>query len=129
MNATFILSDEKARERIAKRIAAMPLDGELHQVIVKPYEKRRTVQQNARLHLIFAEVAKATGADIESVKLGYKAKFLPGKEAAILGRTVTVYPKTSAMTVQQLNDFMFAVETHAIEEFGVLLGENEYAYG
>lgn len=127
--ATFIVDNEQKRERCAKRVMALPLDGQIWDVTVKEWQPIRNLKSNARLHLIFHRVAQATGSDIESVKLGYKAMFLPGKEVSFHGRTVIVYPKTSKMTQKQINEFMDQVESHAISEHGIVLGENEYAYG
>lgn len=127
MNATYIVDSPKKRDRVASLIGKLPED-QVWDVTVKEYEPRRTLEQNARLHLIFSMVAKATGSDIESVKLGYKALFLPGKEADFHGHKVTVYPKTSKMSKKQLRAFMDQVESHAISEHGVLIGDNEYQY-
>jgi hypothetical protein len=126
--ALYIVDTPEKRSRLAKRIEALPVEGEVWEVMVKEWEPRRSLEQNARLHLIFHRVAQKIGDDLESVKLGYKALFLPGKEVDFHGHKVMVYPKTSRMTKAQLNDFMLAVETHAITEHGIVLGENEYAY-
>lgn len=125
--ATFVLDTPEKRERCAKRINALPLEGEVWDVTVKPWEPIRSVKANNRLHLIFYRVAKKIGDDIESVKLAYKKKFLPGKKS-LLDPTLTVYPKTSKMSPKQLNEFMEQVEVDAITEHGIMLGENEYSY-
>lgn len=126
--AVFILNSERKREQLIARIKAVKLEDQIFEFIVRPYQPRRTNEQNARLHLIFSQVAKATGSDIESVKLGYKAMFLPGKEVDTVGGKFKIFPKTSKMTKAQLREFMDACESHAIGEFGILIGENEYQY-
>lgn len=125
----FILDRPERRASLLRVIQHLPLeDGQIWDVRIKEWEPKRSTAQNARLHLIFSEVAKFTGSDVESVKLGYKAMFLPGKESESLGRKVVIYPKTSRMSVKMLNEFMAAVEAHAISEFGVLVGDSNYAY-
>ena len=127
-HALFVIDDEAKRDRLAKRVLALPLEGQIWDVTIKEWAPKRSLEQNARLHLIFHRVAQASGSDIESVKLGYKALFLPGKKAMFHGREVVVYPKTSKMSKQALNSFMEQCETHAISEYGIVLGENEYSY-
>ena len=126
--ALFIIDSPDKRARCARRVEALPLEGQIWDIRIAEWEPKRSLEQNARLHLIFHRVAQATGNDPESVKLGYKAMFLPGKEAELLGRKVTVYPKTSRMSKAALRSFMDQCEAHAISEFGILSGENEYAY-
>ncbi len=127
--ALYIIDSPEKRERLSKRILALPVDGEIWDVRIKLWEPIRSLEQNARLHLIFHRVAQATGNDLESVKLGYKRMFLPSVASTVFGRRIEVYPKTSKMNKAQLREFMDQVEAHAISEFGIVLGENEYAYG
>ena len=105
------------------------MDGQIWDVRISLYVARRTLQQNARLHMLFQKVALATGSDIESVKLGYKAMFLAGKQTDFHGRRITVYPKTSKMSKKELASFMEQVESHAIQEWGVFLGDDEFPMG
>ena len=126
--ALFMLTTPESQSRCARRILALPLEGVTWEVSIKEWEPKRSLEQNARLHLIFHRVAQATGNDLESVKLGYKSMFLPGKEAMFHGRKIVVYPKTSKMSKAALNSFMEQCEVHAISEYGIVLGEGEYAY-
>lgn len=128
MNAIFVVDTKDKRSRCARRVEALPLEGEVWEIRIAPWEPKRSLEQNARLHLIFHRVAQATGNDLESVKLGYKAMFLPAQEVSVLGRRVTLYPKTSRMTKSELREFMDRCEEHAISEFGILLGEDQYVY-
>ena len=123
---TLILDDRpNRREHIIRVISKLPTkDGEVWDIRVAPYVKRRSLEQNAPLHLNFQKVALATGADIESVKEGYKQTFLAGKETDFHGRKVVVYPQTSKMNTKDMRDFMDQVEADAIESFGVILEQN-----
>lgn len=121
----FIIDSALKLERVVNLLRRLPIDGHMWDVSVKLWKPRRTLEQNARLHLLFQHVANSTGGDIESVKLGYKAMFLAGKETAFGGRKIMVYPKTSKMNRKDLADFMTACESHAISEFGVFLGDSQ----
>ena len=122
---TLILDDRpNRREHILRVIGKLPTkDGQVWDIRIAPYVARRSLEQNARLHLIFSTVALATGSDIESVKLGYKAMFLAGRETKFGDRTIIVSPQTSNMNKKELRDFMDQCESHAISEFSVILGE------
>lgn len=127
-DARFVLDSERKREQLIERIKAVKLEDQIFEFIVRPYQPRRTNEQNARLHLIFSQVAKATGSDVVSVKLGYKSLFLPAQEVETVGGKFKIFPKTSKMTKAQLREFMDQCESHAISEYGILIGENEYQY-
>lgn len=119
---TIILDRPARRDYAIKVIGRLPVeDGEVWDLRISKYVARRTLEQNARLHLIFQKVALATGGDIESVKLGYKAMFLAGKETDFQGRKVVLYPQTSRMNKAELNSFMEQCEMDAISSFGVIL--------
>ena len=122
---TLILDDRPNRkEHILRVIGKLPTkDGQVWDIRIGPYIARRSLEQNARLHLIFSKVALATGSDIESVKLGYKAMFLAGRETKFGDRKIIIYPRTSKMNKKELRDFMDQCEENAISEFGVILGE------
>ena len=120
--ATFIVDSEQKRQACVRTILRLPLGEKVWDITVKQWRPRRSLSQNARLHKIFQLVAQETGGDIESVKLGYKQMFLAGKESIFQGRKQIIYPRTSQMNRKELADFMDAVESHAITEWGLVLG-------
>jgi hypothetical protein len=103
-------------------ILKLPLEREWD-ITIKRYVKPRTLKQNSRLHLIFSLVADETGQTIDDVKLGYKALFLKPKVVNMGNRPVVVYPSTTKMNREEINLFMTRCEQHAIEWFGIVLGD------
>jgi hypothetical protein len=90
-------------------------------ITIKRHYASRSLEQNARLHLLFGRVAAETGQDIEAVKAGYKAMFLAPTPVNLGNRWLMVYPSTSDMNVAQMAEFMERVEAHAAVEIGVTL--------
>lgn len=119
---SFHVKDKESRARIAGVILKLPLQREWD-ITIKRYVKPRTLKQNSRLHLIFSLVAEETGQTLDDVKLGYKALFLPARIVNMGTRTLKIYPETRKMNREELNRFMTLVEIHAIETFGIVLGD------
>ncbi len=120
---TFHVRDRKSRARIASVILKLPLEREWD-ITVRRHVKRRTEKQNRRLHLLLSLVAEETGQQLEDVKLGYKALFTEPTVVDMGDRKVKIYPSTAKMNTEELNTFMTKVEIHAIETFGIILGED-----
>ena len=121
---TFVIKDAVSRSKIAGAILKLDARAEWD-ITIKRHIRRRTLKQNSRLHLLFSLVASETGNDIEDVKDGYKALFLPPKIVDMGSKLMLIYPHTSKMNTAQLNEFMTRVEVHAIENFGIVLGDGD----
>ena len=121
---TFVIKDAFTRSKIAGAILKLDARAEWD-ITIKRHIRRRTLKQNSRLHLLFSLVASETGNDIEDVKDGYKALFLQPKIVDLGSRRVLIYPQTRKMNTVKLNEFMTRVEVHAIENFGIVLGDGD----
>jgi hypothetical protein len=121
---TFVIKDAFTRSKIAGAILKLDARAEWD-ITIRRHVRRRTLRQNSRLHLLFSMVSSETGNDIEDVKEGYKALFLQPKIVDLSTKRVLIYPRTSKMNVAELNEFMTRVEVHAIENFGIVLGDGD----
>lgn len=121
---TFVVKDVETRSRLSGFILKLDARREWD-VTIRRHVKRRTLKQNSRLHLLFSLVADEIGDDIESVKEGYKKLFLQPKIVDLGSKRVMIYPHTSKMNTEELNNFMTRVEVHAIENFGIVLGDGD----
>jgi hypothetical protein len=119
---TFVIKDAVTRSKIAGVILKLDARREWD-ITIRRHIKRRTLAQNSRLHLLFSLVADEIGDNIENVKEGYKKLFLQPTVVDLGTRKVQIYPATSKMNVAELNNFMTRVEVHAIETFGIVLGD------
>jgi hypothetical protein len=121
--ATFILDTEDKRARCAKRILALPLEGQIWDVTVKEWEPRRSVEANRRLWALHQEAARATGHSIEELHELMKLKFLPRSTVKVGEFEREVAGSSAKLTKQEFREFMEAVESFYIQELGVVLGE------
>lgn len=115
-----VLDDERSRAQALRILADLPLE-RAWQMLVKPWRAKRTLPQNARLHLLFRLLSNATGNDVGAVKLHYKEKFLTPTFITFKQQSVAVYPRTSKMDKKELNEFMEKCEADLATEWGLWL--------
>jgi len=121
--ALYILDTPEKRERCAKRVLALPLDGEVWQVSVKPWQPQRSVEANRRLWALHQLAAEKTGHSVDELHEFMKYKFLPHAYVKVGKQTIEVPGRSSKLTSKEFRDFMDQVEAFYISELGVLLGE------
>lgn len=121
--AYFQIDTPDRRSRCAKRVEALPLDGRIWEVTVKPWEPRRSVDANRRLWALHQEAARATGHSVDEMHEYCKLKFLPRVMVKVGKDEREVPGRSSKLTVKQFRDFMDQCEAFYISELGVVLGE------
>ena len=121
--ALFVIDDEQKRERCAKRVLALPLDGEVWSVTVKEWEPRRSVDANRRLWALHQLAAQSTGHSIDEMHEFCKLRFLPRSTVKVRSHVLEVPGRSSTLTTNDFRDFMDRVESFYIAELGVVLGD------
>ena len=121
--ALFVIDDEHKRERCAKRVMALPLEGEVWSVTVKPWEPRRSVDANRRLWALHQLAAQSTGHSVDELHEFMKLKFLPHATVKVGDEAREVAARSSKLTSKEFRDFMDQVESFYIAELGVVLGD------
>jgi hypothetical protein len=121
--ATFILDNEQKRERCAKRVLALPLEGQVWDVTIKQWEPRRSLEANRRLWALHKAAADMTGHSVDELHELMKLKFLPRAVVKVGEFEREVPGRSSKLTKKDFRDFMEAVESFYIQELGVVLGE------
>lgn len=139
MNNKIIISSEELRNRAVAVIASLPLD-KVHEVIIKPHKKDRSLDQNALYWKWLTVIAADLGETKEDVHERYKGKYLVNiyerdnpeyaemvqsirniwrqgmkKEATALRNSIVSLTSTTAATVPQMSEYMNAVEQDAIK--------------
>ena len=102
------------------------LDGEpvLHEVIIRPYKTKRSLEQNAYYWKLVSDIADFMGEDgktgREYVSMLMKQEFLEPTTKIKLpsGDIYVTYPSTSDMTVKQLAEFCEKIERWAVVNLG-----------
>jgi len=126
MKRKIILRDSKLVER-ASEVMTQAMEekddsGEsmLHEVLIRPYKSTRTLEQNAYLHKLLADIADYTGDDLESTKLQMKSELLEplAKHKLSNGDYYVTYPSTANMNTKQLAAFCEAIEVWAMHNLG-----------
>lgn len=90
-------------------------------VSIRPYRKKRTLDQNALIHGWFAIIARETGNDPGDVKEALKTEFLPPRFVELNGKTVEVRRETSKLDTKELAEFANRIQAWAAQEFGIVL--------
>ena len=122
--ALFIVDSPDKRARCAKRILALPLEGQIWDIRIAEWEPRRSVEANRRLWALHKLAADATGHSIDEMHEFCKLKFLPRSIVKIKGEEIEVAGRSSKLSTKDFRDFMDAAEAFYISELGVLLGES-----
>jgi hypothetical protein len=122
--ATFILDNDQKRERCAKRVLALPMDGQIWDVTIKEWQPQRSVEANRRLWALHKAAADATGHSVDELHELMKLKFLPRSRGE--GRRVRARSRQAAAPSSRRRNSATSwkqVESFYIQELGVVLGE------
>lgn len=118
-----ILHDDALRRRAMSFLAALDLS-KPWEVTIKPYRKRRTLNQNslmwAWLNEVAGHVEDHTGQDADDIHEFFKQKFLHPKVIEIGGETVLKYTTTELSTAE-MKDYMDRIYAFVTQEFGIML--------
>jgi hypothetical protein len=124
---TFILRDETIRANLMAAVAKLRLD-KLLLVTIEPYRKKRTLSQNAYLHLLLGIIADETGNSIDDVKEAYRDMFL-GKVPVTLGAEERMVGRsTTTLETVEMNELIEKIRAHAAAELGISLPIPEEAH-
>ena len=117
---TIILRGKAQRAFAVERINALN-PSKIWEIVIRPYRKPRTLDQNALIHSWFALIASETGNDPEDVKEALKAKFLPARFVDIDGEMIEVRRSTAKLNVQEMSEFCNRMQAWAASELGIQL--------
>jgi len=122
VSAEIIIRGELQRQTAIERINALSLD-KVWSVTIKPWQKKRSLPQNALFHKWTGIIAQEIGDDAKSVKEELKAMFAPRVEhVSQITKLPTLRPKnTSDMTAAEMAAFMTAVQAWAWQFQAIVL--------
>ena len=122
MKETFILTSAQVRDKAAEMVRGLTLDP-VHEVVVRPYRKDRTLAQNATLHLWMTVVSQWAGEHHGKFfpsshwKEYFKQMFL-GEETIRIGkRVITRTVPTSSLKVKQFAELLDSIDHYVGAEF------------
>lgn len=120
-SSVFLLGNVNIQIRCADFILALDLSKKWEIEIRRP-KRKRTLSQNALMHMFFDVIANHTGDDSESVKSDYKDKYLPKVERTDVFGNETLKPKrTSDLDKKEMAEFLDKIQAHAGSFLGCAL--------
>lgn len=125
---SIIMRTETTREHALSLIGRLPVDNDkpLWHVVIKPYRKNRSLDQNNLLHMWIQEIANQTGNDLETVKEYLRAKFLSPvfkewKDPFSDEVSILQCPRsTTTLDTREMTTFLNQIEQFALENGCVL---------
>ena len=107
-NKRWILRDDTIRELCLSWLGAIELDKENPlEVLVKPYKKNRSLEQNDMFHAWCCTIADKTGHSKQEIKqIMVESTFGTEEFLNLQGRTRTRLKETSGMTVGEMSELL-----------------------
>ena len=116
------------RHREALKLLIDTLDpSKLWDVEIKPHVKKRSLDQNSRVHKIIGLIAKETGNTHDAIWEIAKQEFVVPEVVEINGRVYNIRTTKNKDTID-FSEFMEAVEAWAATEFGITLAFDDVPY-
>jgi len=92
-----------------------------YEIIIRRKIKIRSVSQNRLMWMWFSCISKETGNNVDDVHDYYVRLLLPPRNVEIGEKTFTLPGKTSALTVEQMTEFLNGIQADAAAELGIKL--------
>jgi len=122
-----IVRDEDIRQRALDFIAGLDLD-KPWELTVKPYVKKRSLEQNNLYHQWVGAIAGETGHSHDEVHEWLKAEYLAPRMVEINGKTQQWRPTTTKLTTKEMSEFMDQVYVFGTSQLGLMLPVLEDRY-
>ena len=118
MNRRFFIGTDLALIRALDAIReALPLVDHKapHEILLRPYDKTRSLEANAAFHATLGEIARATGESAEDLKFQIKDAMGEYRERLIGERTVRIYNTSADWSKKKMSEAMTRAEAMAGE--------------
>lgn len=122
MERSFVLRDTSIRDRMVGLLGALRIDPKKPlQIIVRPFKKKRTLEQNARYWKILEEISNQTGDSAKALHLYCREEFLGKHRYEVMGKVIEEPISTTELNTAQFANYCNQVEAWAASEHGVIL--------
>jgi len=107
-NKRWVLRDDTIRDLCLSWLGAIEVDKDrLLEVVVKPYKKNRSLEQNDMFHAWCGTIADTTGHSKQEIKqIMVESTFGTEEFLNLQGRTRTRLKETSGMTVGEMSELL-----------------------
>lgn len=130
MKKKFVIRDNVIRRYVVDFISELPLEPDIPEVVIRPYRKDRSLEQNDRLWALHTAAATEFGSDPETLHYFCCARFLgrhhildpTSGEVALIPNTTTRFwdidlNEHRRLTVSEFATFMTQVEELYIDQW------------
>lgn len=124
-----ILRTEATRQHALSVVSALPIDENSPFVVeIKPYVKKRSLDQNSLLHMWIGEIASQTGNEPETVKEYLREKYIQPVftewkcPETGLYRPKAVPRSTTTLNVSEMSEFLNRIDAWA-SGYGLTLSQ------
>lgn len=118
---TYIIAAENSnmvRSSVAQRILDLE-EGKPWKVTIEPYRKKRSLDQNALMHMWETVIARETGNSKDAVHKRLMQEFLTPRIETVMGQTAEVYT-TTKLNVAEMQEYLTNIHSFAAD-WGILL--------
>ena len=106
---------------IAQWLQAQAIDTLPLEVVVKPYKRNRSVEQNALLWKLYSLISDETGHSKDEIHDLMRWKFLGMQKKEVAGTVIEYLPSTTKLKVSEMADYITQIEAWAAN-LGIRLG-------
>lgn len=117
----FILSNDSAWKLAVDFLGNLRCSKDLWEVTIRPWSRRRSVEQNARLWALHRAAGLHTGYSAEEMHQLCKARFIGTTVVEIKEHRLEVPQSSVGLDVREFKTFMEQVEAFYASELGVVL--------
>jgi hypothetical protein len=123
---TFIIRDPAIRERAVAFLNQLDLS-KPWQLVVTPFKRNRSLQQNNLYWGWIGMIAQETGNGNEDIHEWLKRRFLAPSFVTVGNETQEIRRSTTKLNTKEMSEYMAQVEAWAASELGIVLPRPEDA--
>ena len=116
------MDSTERRAKVCTLLAKLPVD-RAWELVVRPYDPKRSVDANKRLWALHEAAAQVTGYSVDEMHEYCKHRFLQHSTISVGGVKQEVSGSSAKLSKKAFRDFMDQVEAFYISELGVFLGD------
>ena len=123
MTPRSLIIDSKGRlDRALTILSKLPVD-RAWELVIKPYDPKRSVDANRRLWALHEAASQATGHSADELHEFCKLKFMPHRTIRLGKDLHEVATSSARLSKEKFRIFSDQVEAFYISELGVFLGD------
>jgi len=106
LKASIPLRDNRYAQRAAKEIDRALGEEVLHEVLIRPFRKNRTIEQNALYHSILKDIAEQTGNTHGALHEFFKMEFLGIQTFTVNDKIMSRPRSTTGLTTKEFGSYI-----------------------